>query len=207
MMPTSAVPNFCFRKLLRSFPCLQIMQDIRYVVKNGGIMEIITERLIIRELCKADYPEFERTLNDVQKTCFGSGKGFLNWLIAQYSTMDIINGVISFGIFEKVFGKLMGTIGVGKHDDLHEPEIFYSLLAEYRGYGYASEAVKEVTEWALNNYNIPYLIGTVAVDNVKSQHVLERCGYQFVATRSLLIHATNERCDFRYYRYYNTKYK
>lgn len=170
-------------------------------------MTLITQRLIIRELCEDDYPEFERTLSGVQKTCFGNGKGFLNWLISQYSAMDIINGLMSFGIFDKVTGKLIGTIGAGEHDDLHEPEIFYYLLEEYRGYGYASEAAKEVTEWAIRNYNIPYLIGTVAVDNVKSQHVLERCGYQFIATRSLLVHTTNERLNFKYYRYYNTKYK
>lgn len=119
-------------------------------------MKIITERLIIRELCETDYPDFERTLNDVQKSCFGSGKALLDWLISQYSAMDIINGVISFGIFEKAAGKLMGTIGAGKHDDLHEPEIFYYLLAEYRGYGFASEATKEVTGWALRNYKIPF---------------------------------------------------
>lgn len=82
--------------------------------------------------------------------------------------------------FLKSNRKFIGTIGVGKHDDLHEPEIFYNLLAEYRGYGFATEAAKEVTGWALENYNIPYLIGTAVVDNVKSQHVLERCGYQFV---------------------------
>lgn len=87
-------------------------------------MKILTERLIIRELCEDDYLEFERTLNDVQKSCFGSGKGFLNWLISQYPAMDIINGLLSFGIFEKSTGKFIGTIGVGKHDDLHEPEIF-----------------------------------------------------------------------------------
>lgn len=170
-------------------------------------MKILTERLMIRELCEADYPQFERTLNDVQKSCFGSGKGFLDWLISQYPAMDIINGSISFGIFERSTGTLMGTIGAGKHDDLHEPEIFYYLLAEYRGCGFATEAVKAVTEWALENNHIPYLIGTVAVDNVKSQRVLERCGYQLVDTRSLLVHVTNERYAFKYYRYYNTKYK
>ena len=41
-------------------------------------MEILTERLIIRTLCEADYPEFEKTLNDVQKSVFGSGEGFLS---------------------------------------------------------------------------------------------------------------------------------
>ncbi len=168
-------------------------------------MRIFTERLVIRALCEADYPEFERILNDVQKAAFESGKGFLNWLISQYPQMDIINGLISLGIFEKQTGKFIGTVGAGKHDDLHEPEIFYHLLPEYRGYGFATEAAKAVTNWALENYDIPYLIGTVSVDNFKSQQVLERCGYQLVDTRSLLVHVTNERFDFKYYRNYKTQ--
>lgn len=168
-------------------------------------MELITERLVIRDLCEADYPEFERSLNEVQKTCFGSGKGFLDWLISQYPERDIVNGLISFGIFEKQTGTFLGTVGAGKHDDLHEPEIFYQLLPEHQGHGYATEAAKAVTEWALEQYPIPYLIGTVGVENVKSQHVLERCGYQLVDTRSLLVHVTNERYDFKYYRFYKTK--
>lgn len=164
-------------------------------------MKRLTERLIIRDLCEADWPEFERTLNDVQKSCFGNGKGFLNWLISQYPAMDIANGLLSFGIFEKQSEKFMGTIGVGDHDDLHEPEIFYHLLPECRGYGFAVEAAKEVTRWALETFDIAYLIGTAATDNIKSQHVLERCGYQFVEVRSLLVHVTNERYDFKYYRH------
>lgn len=168
-------------------------------------MKTLTERLIIRDLCEADYPEFERILNDVQKSCFEGGKGFLNWVISQYSTMDITNGLLSFGIFERQTEKFIGTIGVGDHDDLHEPEIFYHLLPEHQGYGFTTEAAKEITRWALENYHIEYLIGTAAIDNVQSQHVLERCGYQFVEVRSLLVHVTNERYDFKYYRYYKMK--
>ncbi len=164
-------------------------------------MTISTERLLIRELCESDYPEFEQTLNEVQKSCFGSGKEFLRWLISQYPGMDIINGCISFGMFEKQTQKLVGTVGAGKHDDLHEPEIFYDLPPAYRGYGFATEAVKAVTKRALENYGIPYIIGTVGVDNVKSQHVVERCGYQLVDIRFLLVHVTNERYDFKYYRF------
>lgn len=165
-------------------------------------MKIVTERLVIRNLCESDYPEFEQVLNDVQKSCFGGGKGFLEWVISQYPAMDIRNGLLSFGIFDKQTGKFIGTIGVGDHDDLHEPEIFYTLLPEYQGHGYATEAAKEVTQWALDYFDIPYLIGTAGVDNIKSQHVLERCGYQLIDVRSLLVHVTNERYDFKYYRYY-----
>ncbi len=165
-------------------------------------MEIQTERLLIRSLRASDAPEFERTLNEAQKSCFGSGSAFLDWLIPQYETMDITNGLLSFGMFEKQSKRLIGTVGVGKHDDLHEPEIFYNLLPEYRGHGFATEAVRAVTRWAFESYDIPYLIGTVEVSNVKSRRVLERCGYQFMDTRSLLVHVTNKRYDFHYYRYY-----
>ena len=168
-------------------------------------MEIATERLVIRELRGTDYPDFEQVLNEVQKNAFGSGKGFLDWIISQYPAMDIQNGLLSFGIFEKQTGTFMGTIGVGDHDDLHEPEIFYQLLPEYRGHGFATEAARAVTKWALGYFDIHYLIGTAGVENVKSQRVLERCGYQFVDTRSLLVHVTNERYEFKYYRYYRTK--
>ena len=72
--------------------------------------------------------EFERTLSDIQKSAFGGSAQFLNWLISQYSAMDISKGLLSFGIFKKNTEKFVGTIGVGDHYDLHEPEIFYYLL-------------------------------------------------------------------------------
>lgn len=118
-------------------------------------MPIQTKRLVIRKLCEADYPAFEKTLNTVQKESFGGGKNFLHWLMAQYPAMDIINGLVCFGIFEKASGKLAGTIGAGRHDDLHETEIFYYLLPDCRGHGFAAEAVKAVTEWALKIMPFP----------------------------------------------------
>jgi RimJ/RimL family protein N-acetyltransferase len=165
-------------------------------------MELLTERLLIRELAVSDLSEFERTLNDGQRSCMGGAGGFLNWLIGQYATMDIVNGLICFGVFDKATGKLLGTAGAGKHDDLHEPEIFYMLLPENRGKGYATEAVKAITSWVFDNYDIPYLIGTVGIDNIKSQRVLERCNYQFIDNRTLLVHAEDKKYEFKYYRYY-----
>ena len=133
----------------------------------------------------------------------GGAKQFLEWLISQYANMDIVNDLISLGVFDKRTGALLGTVGAGKHDDLHEPEIFYELLAENRGYGYATEAANALTKWVFENYTIPYLIGTCAVDNVKSKNVLERCGYQFIDERTLLVHVEGKQYDFKYYRYYH----
>lgn len=96
-------------------------------------MELLTPRLKISTLKEIDFPEFEKTLNEVQRTCLGGSKNFFDWIISQYNNMDIINGLISLGMFDKKTGELLGTVGVGKHDDLHEPEIFYQLRPEFRG--------------------------------------------------------------------------
>jgi RimJ/RimL family protein N-acetyltransferase len=165
-------------------------------------MELLTERLLIRNLKNTDFLEFEKTLNNVQKTCMGSAEHFFNWIISQYTNMDVINGLISLGIFNKQTGVLLGTAGAGKHDDLHETEIFYELLPEHRGNGYAMEAVKAITNWIFENYKVPYLIATAGVDNVSSQKVLERCGYQFIDDRTLVVHIEGKKYDFKYYRFY-----
>lgn len=164
-------------------------------------MELFTERLHIRNLRESDLAEFEGVVNEVQKKHFGSSKGFLDWLIGQYAAMDAIHGLLSFGIFERRTGEFLGTVGVGEHDDLHETEIFYHLREAHRGRGYAAEAALAVTKWALERYDLPYVIGTAEVDNLPSRRVLERCGYRLADTRTLLVHVTGERRAFAYYRF------
>ena len=176
--------------------------------------------IFLRPLVPADFPAFERTLNEVQRTCMGSSRAFFDWIIGQYEKADIINGLICFGIFEKLpkeseaplsdkptsdepkSGALLGTAGLGRHDDLHEPEIFYYLLEEYRGKGHATMAAKALTKWAFENYPIDYLIGTVEVSNDKSRAVLERSGFEFVENRTLLVHVEGKKYDFMYFRKY-----
>ena len=96
----------------------------------------------------------------------------------------------------------MGFAGAGEHDDLHEPEIFYNMLKEERGRGYATEACLAVVDWALENFEIPYIIGTVSPDNVPSRRVIEKCGYGFIEEKHLRARVTDESYDFRYYRKY-----
>lgn len=40
-------------------------------------MELLTPRLKISTLKEIDFPEFEKTLNEVQRTCLGGSKNFL----------------------------------------------------------------------------------------------------------------------------------
>lgn len=171
-------------------------------------MVLETDRLIIRPFVKNDLAEFEKLLDipevggwQIQK---GNPEGFLDWQISNYSKMDIVNGIVCFGIFDKKSGHVIGAVGAGEHDDLHEPEIFYNLLPDARGKGFAVEAARAVTEWALSNYKIQYLIGTAEVGNIASQKVLEHCGYEYINEQTLLVHIERKRRTFKYYRRYNT---
>ena len=174
----------------------------------GGIdMKIITDRLIIRTFEESDLVEFEKLLDipevpgwQMQKD---NSSGFLRWQISNYEAMDIMKGIVCFGCFDKVTGNIIGAVGAGEHDDLNEPEIFYNLLPEARGKGYAKEAAKAVTDWALAKYKLPYIIGTASIVNISSQKVLENCGYEFVSEKTLLVHITDKKYVFKYYRYYS----
>jgi hypothetical protein len=70
-------------------------------------------------------------------------------------------------------------------------EIIYNLLPSERGKGYATEAAKIITVWAIENYEIPYIIGTTEIKNIKSQKVLENCGYKYIDEKILLVHIEN----------------
>lgn len=169
-------------------------------------MRIETERLIIRPFTMDDLPEFERLLHIEELPGWGMqlkrSREFLQWYISSFEKRDICRGVMCFGVFEKSDGRILGAAGAGEHDDLHEPEIFYSMLKEERCRGYATEACRVVTEWILGNFDIPYIIGTVSMDNAPSRRVIEKSGYEFIEERHLLVHITGESYDFRYYRKY-----
>lgn len=169
-------------------------------------VRIETERLVIRPFARGDLDEFRKLLDIPEVEGWqrqkGHAEGFLAWHIANYARMDIVHGIVCFGVFDRVSGSVLGAVGAGEHDDLHETEVFYSLLPEARGKGYAKEAAKAVSEWALASYPIPYIIATVGVENAASQRVVESCGYGFVDERTLLVHVLGERHVFRYYRRY-----
>ena len=56
-------------------------------------------------------------------------------------------------------------------------EIGYGVLEEYQGQGYATEAVGEAVNWALQQPGVRRVEAETAPDNRASQRVLEKCGF------------------------------
>ncbi len=56
-------------------------------------------------------------------------------------------------------------------------EIGYGIGEEYRGYGYATEALETILEWAFDQPGVTCVAAETLADNAASQRVLEKCGF------------------------------
>lgn len=86
-----------------------------------------------------------------------------------------------FGVFALVRhedGRAIG--GMGFHGAPNEQgwvEVGYDLVEGARGQGYATEALRTLTEWALARDDVGMVIATIEADNLPSQRVVSRAGF------------------------------
>lgn len=77
----------------------------------------------------------------------------------------------------------IGSIGfLGVPNDKYEVEVGYGIDGEYRGQGYAAEALAAVCEWAFSN-GAYYVQACTEKDNEASQKVLQKCSFAAAGER------------------------
>ena len=62
-------------------------------------------------------------------------------------------------------------------DEHGVPEVGYSLLPEFRGRGYAIEAVRGLFDWARREHGVTRFRASVAPDNARSQNLVRKLGF------------------------------
>jgi ribosomal-protein-alanine N-acetyltransferase len=150
---------------------------------------ITSSRLVLRPF----------TLADVQKVFAMSGEaGMRRWIPDQvYRDAEHAEQVVRalmdlthrppdpraqpyvLGIEQREYGALIGHVGLSPARG--SVEIGYAIEERLEGHGFATEAVRAATEWALATLGIPEILGIVAADNVPSCRVLEKAGFARVA--------------------------
>ncbi|MFD8911183.1 GNAT family N-acetyltransferase [Streptomyces sp. NPDC059575] len=87
-----------------------------------------------------------------------------------------------FGVFALVRtedGRAVGGIGFhGPPDTYGRVEIGYDVVPDARGHGYATEAARALTDWALGRADVHTVTATVEPENAPSQRVLTRAGFR-----------------------------
>ncbi len=85
----------------------------------------------------------------------------------------------AFAIVDAEDGALLGLAMSPRIDrDAHTAELGYALAPEARGRGAATEALRQITEWAFAEGILRAEL-LISVDNDASKRVAERCGYVF----------------------------
>lgn len=99
---------------------------------------------------------------------------------------DIIKNMFmaskTWAIREKSTGKVVGSISLEadrRREDVNSMEVGYSLAEESWGKGYMTEACKAVIDYAFKTYGLVVLGICTGPDNIRSQRVIEKCGFKF----------------------------
>ncbi|MEQ8671899.1 MAG: GNAT family N-acetyltransferase [Aggregatilineales bacterium] len=150
--------------------------------------QLETDRLILRRLIKDDIQPFYKFMSDPestrhmaftdeQKTLEGA-KEMVEWTITSYATDD---AVFVLAITLKDGGDYIGSLGASPDPDADATEIFYTLLPDYRGKGYAVEAAKRLVNYLQNEEQTSRITAYVMTGNAPSIRVAERLGMTFDA--------------------------
>ncbi|MFM2476555.1 GNAT family N-acetyltransferase [Celerinatantimonas sp. MCCC 1A17872] len=92
-------------------------------------------------------------------------------------------GELRYSLINKDSGQFVGVIGLIIRDpDVPFFEIGYWLRSACVGFGYMSEAVQALEQYAFKTLDARRIEITAAEENLKSRAVAQRCNYQLEAT-------------------------
>lgn len=86
----------------------------------------------------------------------------------------------TFWLFKiKNEGKFIGSACFkNSPDDNDQVEIGYGTNKEFQNYGYTTEAVNAMCEWALKQPSVSKVVAETEKDNIPSQKVLKKCNME-----------------------------
>ena len=100
----------------------------------------------------------------------------IEYLIGQFNLdASPTTNAFVFGAEEKLTGRLIGHVCLCPLFDT--VEVGYGIATSEQRKGYATEGVAGVCAWGLERFSLPAILGVTDEENVASQRVLIRCGF------------------------------
>lgn len=154
-------------------------------------MFLETKRLIIRSLHTSDENAFiemasDGSLAEIYGDCSECHKWmgeFINDAIKLEAEDNPYNEYLAFAIENKTNHTVIGSVGSSYYEDFKEVGVTYFIGANYRGNGYAAEALRCFADYMFTRYNLQKLIATAIVKNIASCKTLEKTGFSVVETK------------------------
>lgn len=154
-------------------------------------MRLETKRLIIRSLQPTD----ENALIDMAADgslweIFGDCSECQKWMgefirdaIRLEAEDDPYHEYLAFAIEDKNSHMMVGSVGSSYYEDFEEVGVTYFIGAEYRGNGYAAEALQCLVEYLFARFHLNRLVATANINNTASCKTLEKAGFSLKETK------------------------
>ena len=154
---------------------------------HKGTQKIKTERLVLRKFRRDDAEAiFENWISDPEvskymvwnhQTSIDETKKWLKKIIGKYKELDSYN----WGIELEKTGDLIGSISANKAEKIDKCyEIGYAIGRKFWRNGYATESLKAVVEFLINEEGIRKFICRYAKDNQVSGSVIRKVGFEYI---------------------------
>lgn len=178
-------------------------EKIKKLFKRPPVLE--TQRLILRKLRIGDYKDmFEYAgRDDVTKYLLWNSHpdadytfDYLTYVQTQYKTGEFYD----FAVVLRENGKMIGTCGFSSFDFANNgAEIGYVINPEYRGNGYADEAVSRIMAFGFTELDLRRIEARYIVNNDSSRRVMEKCGMTFEGIHRSAVLLKGKYADVGYY--------
>ena len=148
-------------------------------------MELITERLLLREFELSDWPDVLAYQSDPRYLRYyewadrtpEAVQAFVQKFLAQEKEQPRLK--FQLAMILKSNGQLIGNCGIRLESaDAHKGDIGYELSPEHWGHGYATEAARAIVTFGFTQLGLHRISASCIAENVGSAHVLQKLGMQ-----------------------------
>lgn len=167
-------------------------------IARRAATELETERLRFRLFRHDDFPTYEQWCARMDIMRYLGGKTFDR--IQAYRHMAYLVGhwqFLGYGYYaveEKATGTLVGRVGYTNQPGWPAFELGWTIIPEYQGRGYATEAARMLLQYAFTTLDQPRVTSLIHPDNAPSRRVAEKLGQTIegeteIMTMPVLIYA------------------
>ncbi|WP_407356241.1 GNAT family N-acetyltransferase [Methanolobus sp. WCC5] len=149
---------------------------------------IDTERLTIRRYTEDDMEKLYLFFNNEEITgptdmpahqSREETQAFLDMLIQSYNTDEPL---FAMAVCRKSDNELIGSCGFATTDVPCAAQMYYALEPQFRGMGYATEAVEKLLEYMIIVLDIERIAVYCSPDNIASVNLARRAGMEYQGT-------------------------
>lgn len=148
-------------------------------------MQLSTERILIRNLCTGDLPDFHHYRSDPEVTRYQSfnvmdlqqASGFIERM--KDRDFGTPGEWVQYGIIDKSSQRLVGDCAIHIHlNESRIGEVGITIAPQAQNKGYAKEAFTAILEYLFDIKNFHRIVETVDAENVASISLLKSMGFR-----------------------------